>query len=66
MLLYCNKCNNLIYKTYEETRQEGETLIRSCSRCGNENRYYVKYNPVIDKKWDKLTDKEKTAIIVGK
>ena len=54
MLLYCSRCNNLVDKILDETHSQGSLIERKCARCGTENRYYVQYKAVIDKKWDKL------------
>ena len=62
MLLYCKKCNNLIGKS-EESRDNGEVMIRICSKCGEGNRFYVKYEAVRDNNERILKRSQYRAII---
>lgn len=57
MLLYCPKCNNLVDRIEDQIKAQGDLIIRKCQRCGEKSRYYIQYKAIIDKKWDKLTDK---------
>lgn len=61
MLLYCHDCNNLIGKIVDETLAQGSTIERKCARCGHENRYYVQYKAIIDRRYDKLRSSYKSG-----
>ena len=61
MLLYCSKCNNLVDKIIECTIPRGVLIDRKCIKCGTENRYYVQYKAIIDRKWQKLPTNAKYA-----
>ena len=42
MLLYCPNCQNLIEKT-NDSKNEGETIVKKCSRCEKIISFYIKY-----------------------
>ena len=45
MLLYCPKCQNLVEKV-EDEKKDGETIVKSCSRCGSTISFFIKYKAV--------------------
>ena len=45
MLLYCPSCQNLIDKTNEQ-KNDGETVVRQCQKCGKTVSFYVKYKAI--------------------
>lgn len=63
MLLYCSKCNNLVDKIQDENVPRGTFYEKICEKCGKFNRYYVQYRAIIDKKWHKLTNNARPAIM---
>jgi RNase P subunit RPR2 len=63
MLLYCSKCNNLLDKINDITFSQGDLIVKKCSRCGEELRFYVQYKAIVDKNWSKLTADNDYAII---
>lgn len=63
MILYCQKCNNLIDKINNEILKEGEILMRKCSKCNTFCGYYVQYRAISERKMTKLTEKKNYATI---
>lgn len=61
MLLYCHKCNSLVDKILDETHPQGSLIERKCQKCGTQNRFYVQYKAIIDKRWAKLPSIAKFA-----
>jgi RNase P subunit RPR2 len=63
MILYCQYCNNLIDKISEETYSQGDLIVRKCQKCENLSRYFIQYKAIMDKKWVRLTERQKFDII---